>query len=91
MAHTARDITAQPSNLARAAAAGVAVLSSASNDTAKAVELARQADVTIVVTGTTSGEAQDRKDLHLDSNADEMVAAVAGAGSKTVVLVQGPV
>ncbi|HEV2636220.1 MAG TPA: glycoside hydrolase family 3 C-terminal domain-containing protein [Actinocrinis sp.] len=63
---------------------------------AAAVELARSADVAIVVVGTTDeteSEGFDRSDLRLPGRQDELVAAVAAANPRTVVVVNsgGPV
>jgi beta-glucosidase len=74
----------------RAATAGVKVLASSSNDVTNATKAAKNADVAIVVVATTSGESTDRDNLKLDGDADELVAAVAKANPKTVVLVQSP-
>jgi len=74
----------------RAAAAGVRVVASPSNDIAAALEAVRGADVAIVVGATTSGETRDRADLSLDDGADGLIAAVAAACSNTVVLMQLP-
>jgi len=73
----------------RAHSMGIDVITSLSNHVEAGVHAAKQADVAIVVTGTTSGESRDREDLSLDDNADDLVKAVQGA-SPTVVLVQAP-
>ncbi|MEV8313624.1 glycoside hydrolase family 3 C-terminal domain-containing protein [Streptomyces sp. NPDC059900] len=63
---------------------------------AEAVEAARQADVAVVVVGTTEGsesEGHDRTSLTLPGRQDELVSAVAAANPRTVVVVNsgGPV
>mmetsp|Transcript_15096 Transcript_15096/g.38814 ORF Transcript_15096/g.38814 Transcript_15096/m.38814 type:complete len:722 (-) Transcript_15096:234-2399(-) len=74
----------------RAAAAGIAVIESTTDDVDAAVAAAMQADVTIVVAATTSGEASDRADLNLDNGANGLISEVAKHASKTVVLAQVP-
>lgn len=61
-----------------------------------AVEAARDADVAVVVVGTTEGsesEGHDRTSLALPGRQDELVEAVAAANPRTVVVVNsgGPV
>jgi beta-glucosidase len=59
-------------------------------DLAKAVELARNADVAVVVVGTTDeveSEGFDRKSLALPGRQDELVRAVLDANPRTVVVV----
>ncbi|GAA1910925.1 glycoside hydrolase family 3 C-terminal domain-containing protein [Streptomyces durmitorensis] len=63
---------------------------------AEAVEAARDADVAVVVVGTTDGsesEGHDRTSLTLPGRQDELVAAVAAVNPRTVVVVNsgGPV
>ncbi len=56
----------------------------------RAVEAARQADVAVVVVGTTEeweSEGHDRSDLALPGDQDALVAAVAAANPRTVVVV----
>jgi len=74
----------------RARLEGVQVIASTSNSTAEAVAAARQADVTVVVAAATGQEAVDRKDLHLQDNADAIIAAVAKYPRRIVVLMQLP-
>ena len=81
-----RAITPLDGIKARAASEGVRVLESPSNDVEAARRVARQVDVAIVVAATTSGEAVDRKDLHLDGGADALISAVAAEACRTVVL-----
>jgi beta-glucosidase len=52
--------------------------------------VASQADVTIVVAGTTIGESQDRSHLTLDGNMEDFVPQVASVSKKTVVLTMIP-
>eukprot|EP00930_Biecheleria_cincta_P025214 TRINITY_DN17972_c0_g1_i1.p1 TRINITY_DN17972_c0_g1~~TRINITY_DN17972_c0_g1_i1.p1 ORF type:complete len:798 (+),score=162.34 TRINITY_DN17972_c0_g1_i1:157-2550(+) len=74
----------------RAASAGIKVLASPSDDLEAALAVAGEADVTVVVAATTSSESVDRKDLHLDGNADALIPAVASRAKNTLVLVQAP-
>ena len=62
----------------------------------EAVEAARRADVAVVFAGlseATETEALDRPDLHLPAGQDELIAAVARANPRTVVVINsgGPV
>ena len=75
---------------AAAAAKGIQVVASVTDDVGAATSAAAQADVTVVVAATTSGESVDRSSLALDNNADALISAVAAAAKKTVVLVQAP-
>ncbi|WP_306365642.1 beta-glucosidase [Nocardia sp. CC227C] len=62
----------------------------AAEEFAAAVELARTCDVAVVVVGTTEqieSEGFDRTDLRLPGRQDELVAAVAAANPRTVVVV----
>mmetsp|Transcript_131308 Transcript_131308/g.280838 ORF Transcript_131308/g.280838 Transcript_131308/m.280838 type:complete len:763 (-) Transcript_131308:148-2436(-) len=74
----------------RAALAGMQVVASPNNDANAAIAAARQADVTIIVAATTSGESRDRPHLHLDHYADDFIAKVAGQSKHTIVLMQIP-
>ena len=70
-------------------AAGIDVVPSLTDSVSAAVAAATSADVAIVVGGTTSGEAMDRRSLALDGGADALIAAVAKAApGRTVVLAQ---
>lgn len=69
---------------------------SAEDELAAAVELARAADVAVVVVGTTErveSEGLDRRTLALPDGQDDLVRAVAAANPRTVVVVNsgGPV
>lgn len=75
---------------ARAVQAGVTVLSSVDDNVSSALDVAAQADVTIVVGATTSGEHEDRETLSLDNGADALISAVAAKAKATVVLTQVP-
>lgn len=70
----------------RAALAGVQVHSSPSDNISHALAAARAADVTIIVGGASSGEAQDRSSLNLDGDQDQLIFEVAAVCPKTVVL-----
>ena len=59
------------------------------DDIQAAVMAARSADVAVVVVSTTSSEGSDRKDLSL-GKWDALVAAVATAQPRTVVVVRAP-
>ncbi|HKN52178.1 MAG TPA: glycoside hydrolase family 3 C-terminal domain-containing protein, partial [Amycolatopsis sp.] len=63
------------------------------SDPARAAELARGADVSIVMVGDNEAEGKDRAKLALDGNQDALVGAVAAANPHTVVVVKsgGPV
>lgn len=74
----------------RAAKAGVRVLDAATDDVNSAKSVASQADVTIVVAGTTIGESEDRNHLTLDGNMEDFVPQVASVSKKTVVLTMIP-
>lgn len=78
----------------RAAQAGIQVISSTNDDVEAAVNVASQADLTLVIGGATSSEQFDRVNLTLDHRADDLIWAVANAnkelGKKTIVLTQVP-
>jgi len=74
----------------RAQQQGITVLSSTTNDPTSALQVAKQADVTIIVAATTCGESADRQNLSLDGGADDLIATVSAAAKRTVVLVQAP-
>lgn len=66
------------------------VVDDAEGEIAAAVEAARSADVAVVVVGTSAAiesEGFDRKDLDLPGHQDRLVAAVAAANPRTVVVV----
>jgi beta-glucosidase len=56
---------------ARAKLAGIEVVDGSSKE---------EVDVTIVVGGTTTYESKDRDHLHLDDDADNLIASIAGGG-----------
>lgn len=62
-------------------------------DVDEAVDAARAADVAVVVVQDAATEADDREDLRLPGEQDELVEAVAAVNDRTVVIVQssGPV
>jgi beta-glucosidase len=74
----------------RALQAGIEVLASASDDVGSAVDVAKQADVTIIVAGTSCSESYDRDHLDLDGDMDNFVPSVSAASKKTVVLTEIP-
>jgi beta-glucosidase len=55
-------------------------------DIPSAVKIARDADVALVFVNDTEGEGGDRGSLALDGNQDDLVAAVAAAQPRTVVV-----
>jgi beta-glucosidase len=63
------------------------------SDLAKAAATARSADVAIVFVHTDETEGKDRPDLKLPDNQDQLVASVAAASKKTIVVLDtgGPV
>jgi beta-glucosidase len=66
-------------------------VASPSDNITEAIAAAEQAEVTIVVAATTSGEAEDRRSLHLDGGADALIdALVAKNVSNIVVIMQAP-
>jgi len=73
-----------------AQAKGAQVTFTGSADTAAAAAAAKAADVAIVCTATSSSEGRDRLSLNLDNGANALVAAVAAAAKKTVVLIVAP-
>lgn len=72
---------------------GAAVTLDDGSDPARAAELARSADVGIVMVGDNETEGKDRPSLALEGDQDALVTAVAAANPHTVVVVKsgGPV
>jgi len=71
----------------RANSAGISVISEKSNDLDACLEVAMQADLTIIVAGTSSGEDTDRINLNLDDYADDLITNLAAKmGDKPVVV-----
>jgi len=70
-----------------------AVTSADGSDLAAAVNAARSAEVAIVFVRTEETEGDDRPDLKLPGNQDALIAAVAAANPKTIVVLDtgGPV
>ncbi|WP_372673152.1 glycoside hydrolase family 3 C-terminal domain-containing protein [Amycolatopsis kentuckyensis] len=77
----------------RARVPGAKVTLDDGSDPARAAELARTAEVSVVMVGDNETEGKDRPSLALDGNQDALVAAVAAANPHTVVVVKsgGPV
>jgi beta-glucosidase len=73
----------------RAAAANIEVLASTTDSPEEALAVGRRADVVVVVAGARTVEDSDRDSLHLDGNADEVIAALARE-RPTIVLMQIP-
>lgn len=74
----------------RASAAGMQVIAAPTDSVSDAKYAAAQADVTIIVAGTTCGESQDRSHLTLDGDMESFVPQVASSSKKTVVLTMIP-
>jgi beta-glucosidase len=73
-----------------ASSRGIDVISSTTDDIGKAEAAVSQADLTIVVAATTSAEGSDRQSLHLDNEADNVIAALTKKAKKLVVIAQIP-
>ncbi|HKC65788.1 MAG TPA: glycoside hydrolase family 3 N-terminal domain-containing protein, partial [Pyrinomonadaceae bacterium] len=71
----------------------VKVVYTEGRDTAAAAALAKSVDVTLVMIGNKDREGQDRPNLSLSDNQNQLVAAVAAANPHTVVVLKtgGPV
>jgi beta-glucosidase len=69
------------------------VTSADGSDLAAAASVARAADVAVVVVRTEESEGDDRPDLKLPGNQDDLITAVAAANKKTIVVLDtgGPV
>jgi len=65
----------------RASQSGIQILDGSSEE---------QADVTIIVGGTTTKEGVERESLHLDDGADDLIASTASKTKNIVVLLQVP-
>lgn len=76
----------------RAELAGMRVIASASDNLVSAVWTANQADLAIVVAGTSSGESKDRDNLNFDNGADTLIEVVAqySACRKLLVIALAP-
>jgi beta-glucosidase len=63
------------------------------SDLDQAASIARSADIAIVFVKTEETEGSDRPDLRLPGNQDALVAAVAGANPRTIVVLEtgGPI
>jgi len=84
-----------PSPLAaiRAAAANAVVTFTSGDDAAAAADMARQADVVVVFARQWMSEGRDVPNLELPGDQDALIAAVASANPRTVVVLEtgGPV
>ncbi len=69
------------------------ITSADGSDLAAAASAASAADVAVVVVRTEESEGDDRPDLKLPGNQDDLIAAVAAANKKTIVVLDtgGPV
>lgn len=56
---------------------------------AKAVQLAKQADIVMIAAGIEEGEFRDRASLQLPGYQEELIQRIAATGKKTVVLLTG--
>jgi beta-glucosidase len=72
---------------------GVKVTYADGSDLKAAAKIAREADVAIVFVHTDETEGNDRPDLKLPGNQDQLIAAAAGVNKKTIVVLDtgGPV
>ena len=79
--------------LRRRAGTGAKVLHADGSDPNAAASTARKADVAVVFVHTDETEGSDRPDLELPGNQDRLIAAVAAANKKTIVVLDtgGPV
>jgi beta-glucosidase len=79
--------------LKNVAGANVSVNYNDGNDAAAAAAAAKKADVAIVMVGNRDREGADRPNLSLPNNQDQLVAAVAAANPRTIVVLKtgGPV
>ena len=75
------------------AGAGAKVVYADGRDSDAAASTARNADVALVFVHTDETEGSDRPDLELPGNQDKLIAAVAAANKKTIVVLDtgGPV
>jgi beta-glucosidase len=73
--------------IAQRAGAGVSVTSADGSDPAAAAELAKAADVAVVIVGDVEKEGADRPNMSLTGNQDALVQAVVAANPHTVVVV----
>lgn len=70
------------------ASATLSVVAKDNANLADAVAAARAADVAIVLAGTLSDEGRDRPDIALADGQDAMIAAIAAANPRTVVVLK---
>ena len=70
------------------ATASLTIVAKDNANLADAVAAARAADVAIVLAGTISDEGRDRPDLALPDSQDAMIAAVAAANPRTIVVLK---
>ena len=68
--------------------AGVKVVYTEGRDAAAAAALARSTDVALVMVGNKDREGQDRSNLSLSDNQNQLVASVAAANPHTVVVLK---
>jgi len=68
--------------------ADVTVTYDAGADPAAAAAIAKSADVALVMVGDKDGEGKDRPNLKLPNNQDALIAAVAAANPKTIVVLK---
>lgn len=75
-------------DLGSSATASLTVVADDRSNLAAAVEAARSADVAIVLAGTISEEGRDRESIALEKGQDSIIAAVAAANPRTVVVLK---
>jgi beta-glucosidase len=79
--------TVTPSQgLKNRAGSGVTIVTDPGRSTSSAAAAAKKGDVAIVMVSDSEGEGKDRPNLSLPSNQDAVVAAVAAANPKTIVV-----
>jgi beta-glucosidase len=69
-------------------ASNVSVIYNDGADLAKAAAVAKDADVALVMVGNKDSEGKDRTDLRLPKGQDALVAAIAAANPRTVVVLK---
>lgn len=84
--HSSKVVTALDGIIQRARDANIEVLASVSDDVEAAVQVARRADVVVVVAGTSTSENSDRASFRLDGAADELIFAMTRERPTVVLL-----
>jgi beta-glucosidase len=86
--YTVDPVTGIKNRLDAAGGAAADVSFADGSDVTAAAELARSADVALVMVGDNETEGRDRPNLALTGNQDQLVSAVAAANPHTVVVVK---